>query len=461
MAPDDTTLLHDFISRRDGAAFRELVERHLPLVHATARRVTANEELARDVSQETFIRLAGRADGIPASVPLAAWLHRTTRSLAANLVRAEVRRKHREKASVDEVGSSAACGWSDLAPVIDSLVNQLPATDRHLILLRFYEGHSHATVATRIGLTEDATRQRSVRALAKLRDLLSRRGITTTASALGAMLPSHAVGAVPPGMAGPLAGVALASKSTGPGGLMARVLFMNKTAKTVAAVILIGLLATGIATYPWENASPTPPRVSSAGGPPDRLGVLRQEENTVGGVLPSSAVRPKRPKLAGRTASNASDEELADDLISEVDTAIPVGSSLVMGGQATADEGRSFFVITPEWIKDEDGSKAAKIVCRMLTLDSEDVAQAGLGTLLTDERKLQQNAEIWSAEDAEKTFAVVKQGAMTTAPTVMAGLNQPASVEIGTFQKFVKLEMQVSETAEGGFQLKSVAKKRE
>ncbi|MDB6076991.1 MAG: hypothetical protein JWO82_738, partial [Akkermansiaceae bacterium] len=160
-----------------------------------------NEEMARDVSQRTLIRLAERAALVPRNASLAAWLHRITRDLAVDLIRAEDRRKRREaaallnpSAAMDEMPEPA---WSALTPFIDEAVAHLPAADRDLILLRFYQNQPHAVIARQLGLTEQAARKRSLRALEKIRVMLGKRGIATTASALWTLLPAHAATPVP------------------------------------------------------------------------------------------------------------------------------------------------------------------------------------------------------------------------------------------------------------------------
>lgn len=194
MEAADRTLLDRFIAGNDETAFRTLVGRHLDLVHAVARRVTGSDDHARDVSQATFIRLAQRAALVPADVSLPAWLHRTTRSLAVDLVRRETRRKKREAGMPphDSMDSPPEPAWSALAPVVDELVDALPAADRELVLARYYRNEPHAVIAARLGVTEPLARKRASRALEKLRALLGRRGIATSSAALATLLPAHA-----------------------------------------------------------------------------------------------------------------------------------------------------------------------------------------------------------------------------------------------------------------------------
>ncbi len=201
MEAADQTLLDRYLSKGDDEAFHILVSRYMDFVHGVARRITENDDLARDVAQLTFIRLARRAALIPPNITLAAWLHRICRCFAVDQVRAESRRKKRELVGFNQPLSmdptTTPCDWTALAPVVDELISRLPAADRDILLLRYYRNQSHAKVAARLGLTESIARQRAYRAIEKLRVLLAKRGITTSSVALATILPAHAAPAAP------------------------------------------------------------------------------------------------------------------------------------------------------------------------------------------------------------------------------------------------------------------------
>jgi len=113
--------------------------------------------------------------------------------------------------------STAEPAWEQLRPVLDAAMHQLNERDRHVVLLRFFEGRSLADVGAKLGLSEDAARKRVGRALDELRELLARQGVTSTAAVLATMLSGHAVAAAPVGLAASVAGTALASAGTSAG----------------------------------------------------------------------------------------------------------------------------------------------------------------------------------------------------------------------------------------------------
>ena len=170
-------LLQEFRKTRSEAAFRELVERHLSLVYSVALRVTRNAEFARDVSQTVFLKLA-QSSAVPAAdLNLLAWLHRTTRNAAIDLIRSENRRRKREAVAHETMKiESSPADWSQLESVLEDVLANLSEKERGLILARYYQGHTHSTTAEELGISEDAARVRTKRALAKLQERLGKKG---------------------------------------------------------------------------------------------------------------------------------------------------------------------------------------------------------------------------------------------------------------------------------------------
>lgn len=253
----DRDLLNRFAEGRDETAFRLLVERHLPMVHGVARRVTANEDLARDVAQNAFTRLAQRAALIPENLSLSAWLHRVTQHLAIDLVRSEARRKKRELATSHPAAMdpSPTPDWSALAPLVDSLINRLPAADREVLLLRYYRDEPHAAVARQLGVSEAVVKKRASRALEKLRTLLANQGVATTSAALATLLPAHAATPVSSSL---VLSVSTASKGIiplAPQGLNLHLAMSTVQKSAIAGAAIIFMTSLG---YAFRSSSEAP-----------------------------------------------------------------------------------------------------------------------------------------------------------------------------------------------------------
>jgi len=221
--PTDAELLREFAVTGSEDAFAELVRQHVDLVHSAAlRQVNGDEHLARDVAQSVFADLARKAGSLSGRAVLTGWLYTSTHFAAAKAVRAEQRRRAREKEAFlmrelpDEHESEP--NWSQLRPELDAAMQQLAEKDREVILLRFFENRPLGEIGLRLGLTENAARMRVERALDKLKGHLARRGVVTTAGALSLVISSNAVQVAPAGLSAILASTSLiAGTGTGAG----------------------------------------------------------------------------------------------------------------------------------------------------------------------------------------------------------------------------------------------------
>lgn len=246
---DDAELLRRYAAERSEAAFRELVHRHLDLVYSAAlRRLRGDAHGAADVVQHVFVALARQAAALSRHAVLPAWLYATTRNVAIDHARAERRRKAREQEAhaMHELTSNSAppADWEQLRPLLDEAMDELGDREREAVLLRFFARQPFAEIGRTLHLSEDAARMRVERALDKLRGLLGRRGVTSTAVALGLALSNHAVAAAPAGLG---AAVASASSLTGP--TIGFLQFMSASKLATGGTALVLALGFGAAGY--------------------------------------------------------------------------------------------------------------------------------------------------------------------------------------------------------------------
>src|SRR5260370_17906633 len=94
---DDMELLRDYVQSRSEEAFETLGSRHINLVYSVALRHVANRHQAEEISQAVFMILARKAGSFRQGTVLSGWLYHTARLTAANYVRSEIRRAHREQ----------------------------------------------------------------------------------------------------------------------------------------------------------------------------------------------------------------------------------------------------------------------------------------------------------------------------------------------------------------------------
>ncbi|HTH48022.1 MAG TPA: sigma-70 family RNA polymerase sigma factor [Candidatus Limnocylindria bacterium] len=212
----DLELARHYAASGSNEAFEALVERHLGMVRATARRQLANTHQAEEVCHAVFLALARKAGALPDGTNVAGWLFRATRFAAAKLARDEERRGRREREAGTTHAESLTPGdhdllWEQLTPFLNEALDSLAAKDREALLLRYFQNRPFAEVGLNLGASEAAAKMRVARALEKLRDFFRRRGVVAGAAAIGGALSARAAEAAPGGLA-----MAVAASATGP-----------------------------------------------------------------------------------------------------------------------------------------------------------------------------------------------------------------------------------------------------
>ncbi len=206
---DDMELLREWVRRGSEDAFRSLVDRHINLVYSTARRLLFNSHEAEEVTQTVFILLARKANNLSGQTVLAGWLYRATGYAAAQMLRAEGRRRHRLETLSNMDSIQADSVWERIQPLLEEAMSRLGQADRDAVVLRFMEGKSLQEVGQALGLSEDAARKRVHRAVEKLKAIFGRRGVATTSALLTTALSASAMPTVPAGLGASVAAAAI------------------------------------------------------------------------------------------------------------------------------------------------------------------------------------------------------------------------------------------------------------
>jgi RNA polymerase sigma factor (sigma-70 family) len=226
---DDRALLRQYAENNSDEAFAALVTRHVSLVYSVALRQVGDPHHAEEITQAVFIILARKAAALRHDKALSSWLFQATRLTANNFVRSESRRHRREdeaymQSVLEEAGTEV---WPKIAPLLDAAVANLRETDRRAILLRFYEGRNLREVGAVLGASEDAAEKRVNRALEKLRNFFTKRGVDSTTAIIAETISAHSVQAAP---------VALAKAAT------AAAITQGATASTSTLTLIKGAL---------------------------------------------------------------------------------------------------------------------------------------------------------------------------------------------------------------------------
>ena len=104
--------------------------------------------------------------------------------------------------------------WRQIAPLLDSALDQLGRKDHDALVLRFFENKSLGEVGLAIGTSEDTARMRVNRALEKLRKFFTKRGVDSTAATIAETISANSVQAAPVALAKAVTAVAIAKGAT-------------------------------------------------------------------------------------------------------------------------------------------------------------------------------------------------------------------------------------------------------
>lgn len=247
----DLDLLRQYARHRSEEAFASLVRRHLNLVYSAALRQVRSPQLAEEVAQSVFTDLSRNAASFAAGTILAAWLYQVTRRTAIDVVRREVRRQARERIATEmnTMNAAASSDWTHIEPLLDEAMEALDDTDRAAILLRYFENKSLREVGQTLGTSDDAAQKRVSRAVERLREFFTKRGVIVGASGLVLVISTNAVQAAPVGLAVTIstaAAMAGTAASTSTAIAATKTIAMTTLQKTIVGAMLAVAVGTGI-----------------------------------------------------------------------------------------------------------------------------------------------------------------------------------------------------------------------
>lgn len=196
----DQQLLHNFIERRDQAAFEALMQAHGPMVYGVCSRILRNHHDAEDAFQATFLVLARKAASIARRELLTKWLYRVAYHTALKAKAASESRQSKEKqmAELPDPAVAAEEKWSDVAPLLDRELSRLPEKYRMPVLLCDLNGKTGKEAALLLGWPEGTVADRLRKARGLLAQRLARQGLTLSGAAFAMLLAQNAASAAVP-----------------------------------------------------------------------------------------------------------------------------------------------------------------------------------------------------------------------------------------------------------------------
>lgn len=167
----------------DDDAFSEVIRQYSRRVFALCYRLLRNEEDARDMAQEVFVRVHGKRTSFQARSGLYTWIYR----IALNLCFSEIKRRKTQPLSaavpLDGIEEQAAAAAGDagepparLEALLAGALDGLPPRQRSVFAMRFYDKMTYAEIAEASGTSVGAAKASFHFAVERLRSILGGEG---------------------------------------------------------------------------------------------------------------------------------------------------------------------------------------------------------------------------------------------------------------------------------------------
>lgn len=170
----------------DPAAEREFYDTHVDRVYQLAYRMTHDEALTQEFTQDAFMRAFDRLGQFRGDASVATWLRRVALSVICNGLEA-VRRRREKELSIDTLSAGAGgelistLARDDSSEIGDVALHDrlmlaldaLPLSQRTVVVLHDVEGFHHHEIAALLKITTTTSKVRLFRARAALRPMLT------------------------------------------------------------------------------------------------------------------------------------------------------------------------------------------------------------------------------------------------------------------------------------------------
>jgi RNA polymerase sigma-70 factor, ECF subfamily len=175
--PEDLADLVTAAKDGDRSAFDALVRATYAETYTLAYRLTGNEEDARDVVQDTYLRAFRGLKRFRGDAQFTTWLYRITANCASTQTGRRARHRHDElrdetplvDVSVDH-DPSARSDQRELREQLQQALRALPPKLRAVVVLRDIYDLPHEAIAKELGISESAAKVRLHRARRRLRE---------------------------------------------------------------------------------------------------------------------------------------------------------------------------------------------------------------------------------------------------------------------------------------------------
>lgn len=172
-ASSDSDLLKG-CQRGRSTAQEALYQKYYGYVLSIALRYAPEDEVAREILNDTFLKVFTEPERFELGRPFRPWLSRIVVNTAVSRFRKD--KKHLRQADISEVRQASLDENALDAMAAEEIINllqQLPDIHRLTFNLYELEGYSHKEIADQLGISESTSRSNLSRAKVKLQQLIN------------------------------------------------------------------------------------------------------------------------------------------------------------------------------------------------------------------------------------------------------------------------------------------------
>ncbi len=163
----------------DEEAYARIIERYQPKIAAQMWRFSRDAAVVEELVQEAFVEAYLSLGKFKGRAPLLHWLRKIATRVGYRYWRKKSREQNRREVLAQrgqELVPPAHASPSEAGEYLHVLLAQLPAEDRLVLTLHYFEACDTREIAERMGWTRSLVKVRAHRARKKLRRLLEEAG---------------------------------------------------------------------------------------------------------------------------------------------------------------------------------------------------------------------------------------------------------------------------------------------
>jgi len=155
----------------DPVAERTFYDSHVDRIYRLAYRMTGDETLAQEFTQDTFVRAFDRLSSFQGKSALSTWLHSVAVSVILNGLRKvkNVRTREVGQDNLESVGGRSKTPDLDLKRLLKRAVDSLPDQLRLIFVMHDVEGYKHREIGDSLDIPVGTSKARLSRAHQQLR----------------------------------------------------------------------------------------------------------------------------------------------------------------------------------------------------------------------------------------------------------------------------------------------------